>query len=62
MNTLVEQLKSLGVELGKDKSDYKTKTAVDPTLILECTWQENPYGKTLLMHVDSDNTSISLFL
>ena len=50
MNNLFEQLKSLGVELGKDKTAYKSKTAADPALILGGTWQENPYGKTLHIH------------
>ncbi len=54
MNNLLEQLKSLGVELGKDKTGYKTKSSADPALILGGTWQENPYGKTLHIHKEYD--------
>ncbi len=46
MNTLLDHLKSLGVELGKEKKDYKKRELEDLTGILGGTWLETPYGRT----------------
>ncbi len=54
MNNLLEQLKSLGVELGKDKTGYKKKDTIDLSLTLGGTWQDNPYGRTLHIHKEFD--------
>jgi uncharacterized protein YprB with RNaseH-like and TPR domain len=47
MNSLLDQLKSLGVELGKDKKEYKTREPVDLCSVLGGEWLETPYGRTL---------------
>lgn len=50
MNSLFDQLKSLGVELGKDKKAYKQRERTDLTEILGGEWLETPYGRTLHVH------------
>jgi hypothetical protein len=54
MNSLLDQLKSLGVELGKDKKAYKQREHTDLTEILGGEWLETPYGRTLYLHQTLD--------
>ena len=54
MNTLLDQLKALGVELGKEKKTYKQRERIDLTEILDGDWLETPYGRTLHVHQTLD--------
>ena len=47
MNKLLDQLKSLGVELGKDKKKFKQREKIDLPAMLGGKWLETPYGRTL---------------
>ena len=58
MNTLLDQLKSLGVELGKDKKAYKQRESIDLTEILGGEWLETPYGRTLHVHQTLDPQAV----
>ncbi|HAF61254.1 MAG TPA: hypothetical protein DCK95_02890 [Anaerolineaceae bacterium] len=58
MNSLLEQLKSLGVELGKDKTSFKKKDAIDLSLVLGGVWENTPYGRTLHIHQDYESNTV----
>ena len=58
MNSLLDQLKSLGVELGKDKKAYKQREHPDLTEILGGEWLETPYGRTLHVHQTLDSQAM----
>ncbi len=47
MNKLLDQLKSLGVELGVEKKEFKQREKLDLPAILGGEWLETPYGRTL---------------
>ncbi len=55
MNNLLDQLKTLGVELGKDKKEFKQREKIDLPAILGGEWIETPYGRTL--HVQQNLAS-----
>ena len=54
MNKLLDQLKTLGVELGKDKKDFKQREKIDLSAVLGGEWIETPYGRTLHIQKDLD--------
>ncbi|MGV8027339.1 MAG: ribonuclease H-like domain-containing protein [Anaerolineaceae bacterium] len=58
MNSLLDQLKSLGVELGKDKKAYKQRESIDLTEILGGEWLETPYGRTLHVYQTLDSQAV----
>ncbi len=54
MNKLLYQLKTLGVELGKEKKDFKQREKIDLSAVLGGEWIETPYGRTLHIQKDLD--------
>ena len=52
MNKLLDQLKSLGVELGAEKTEFKQREKLDLPALLGGEWLETPYGRTL--HIQQD--------
>ncbi len=54
MNKLLDQLKTLGVELGKEKKNFKQREKIDLSAVLGGEWIETPYGRTLHIQKDLD--------
>ena len=50
MDALLDRLKALGVELGKEKTSYKQRLRVDLAQELGGIWKDTPFGQTLFIH------------
>lgn len=50
MDSLLKKLKTLGVDLGKNKADLKSNTKHDLQQVFGAVWLDTPYGQTLHIH------------